>query len=226
MFTPKGLLFDLDGVLLDTEPLHGKAWSKTAGSFGKILNEDQLKLLQGRRRLDCARLVKEWIQKPIKIEEVLKVHQPISKQFLSKASSMSGAEKLVTWCYHNKFPIALVTSSSSSSVEVKTAPHPWLKFFLIRVQGDDPLLQTGKPSPEPYLLGARKLSLKPQECLAIEDSLSGTKSAFKAGCKVWVLKNQSNKNIIQENFQDLTSKPQYINDLDQVLKVLKTIHSS
>ena len=226
MIQPKGLLFDLDGVLLDTEPLHGQAWTKTAASFGTELNNDQLKLLQGRRRHDCALLVKNWIKKTIEIEDVLKVHQPISKEFLTKATAMPGAESLVTWCNENNFPIGLVTSSSSVSVKVKTSPHPWLSLFLIRVQGDDPSLSAGKPNPDPYLLGAKKLNLRTNECWAIEDSLSGTKSAYKAGCKVFVLRNNSNENLIEKNFQSSNSTPEYLGNLNILLRTIKGMKSN
>ena len=220
MLPTKGLLFDLDGVLLDTEPLHGKAWTETASSFGTTLNNNQLRLLQGRRRYDCAQQVKLWINKPIEISEILKVHQPISKKFLSQATAIPGAKELVTWCHENKFPIALVTSSGSSSLEAKAAPHPWIDFFSIRVQGDDPSLSCGKPSPEPYLLGAKKLGINPNECLALEDSLSGAKSAFDAGCKVWILKNESNRDLIKENYGDSVSNPVHIDNLNKVLKLI------
>ena len=223
MFPPKGLLFDLDGVLLDTEPLHGKAWTKTAAFFGKSLNNNDLKLLQGRRRHDCALQVKNWISESLELEEILKVHQPISKEFLSTAKAMPGAEELVTWCYKNKFPIALITSSSSISIKTKTSPHPWLNFFVIRVQGDDKSLSAGKPSPDPYLLGATKLNLTPFECWAIEDSLSGVKSAHDAGCKVWVLKNESNINLIEENYLNSSSKPEQIETLTEILQLIKTL---
>ncbi len=61
MFSPKACLFDLDGVLLDTEPLHGAAWAKTAATYGTHLTEKKLFFLRGRRRIDCAKQVLEWI---------------------------------------------------------------------------------------------------------------------------------------------------------------------
>ena len=220
--TPKGLLFDLDGVLLNTEPLHGQAWTRTAASFGTHLNLEQLKLLQGRRRHDCARQVSTWIDEPIQIDDVLKTHKPISQELLRKADAMPGAESLITWCYKSKFPIALVTSSNSSSVANKTHHHKWLDFLSVRVQGDDPNLLNGKPAPDPYLLGAKKLNFKPEECWAIEDSLSGTKSALSAGCKVFVLKNELNQNLIASNYSNSKSNPRFINELTEILNLLKT----
>ena len=222
MFSPEALLFDLDGVLLDTEPLHGKAWQKTASIFKTTLNDSQLKLLQGRRRNDCAQELANWINQSVEIEEILKVHQPFSKELLKQAKAMEGAESLVNWCFQMQIPIALITSSSSTSVASKTSPHPWLDCLLTKVQGDDPALKAGKPSPDPYLLGAKKLNANPKKCWAIEDSISGTNSALSAGCQVWVLKNNSNKDIdpIKQK-----SNPLYIDNLNKVLQELKQIYS-
>ncbi len=226
MQPPKAFLFDLDGVLIDSEPLHGEAWKKTAQFFKANLTNAQLKLLRGRRRKDCAQKGLEWINKPIKLQKVLEVHKPISKNLLQDSPAMEGAEQLIQWCLTKKLPIALVTSSSSTSVETKTSPHPWLKSFSTRVLGDDPLVKNGKPSPEPYLLGAKKLSINPKYCWVLEDSLSGTQSALSAGCKVWVLESDKKKEIkaISNNFNYVDTNPTYIDHLNEVLNVLKRIY--
>ncbi|WP_320664243.1 HAD family phosphatase [Prochlorococcus sp. MIT 1223] len=220
MFFPKAILFDLDGVLLDTEPLHGKAWKETASSFGTELNNKQLLSLQGRRRTDCAVQLLNWIPKPLDASEILEVHKPISKRLLKEAKAMPGARDLVNWCFENKCPIALVTSSTSISVKNKISPHPWLNCFLARVEGDDPSLREGKPFPDPYLLGARKLEANPKKCWAIEDSISGSQSALAAGCQVWILKNSLDVQIKSQS----DSNPKYINHLSEVLKELKKLN--
>ncbi len=222
MQIPQAILFDLDGVLLDTEPLHGKAWRETARVLGAYLSDEQLILLQGRRRKDCAKKVLEWAEKQIDIKSVLEIHQPISKGLLKHAKPMPGAEELIKWCHSNNLPIALITSSSSNSIKIKTSPHPWLDLFLIKVQGDDPLLSKGKPSPDPYLLGAKKLSLEPEYCWAVEDSISGTKSALSAGCKVWVLKANSKELTAQNSVTK--NNPVNIGHLNEILKILKSLY--
>ena len=99
----------------------------------------------------------------------------------------------------------------------------WLGLFKEKVLGDDPFIFNGKPSPEPYLLGAKKLNLKPEECWAIEDSTSGILSAIKAGCIVWVLTN--NKEIVLNNLPNYPKKKLIIiNNLNIILQELKTGH--
>ena len=145
MDLPEACLFDLDGVLLDTESLHGQAWSHTASAFGTKLSKSQLMMLRGRRRLDCAEQIIRWLKKSISIDELLSIHQPIAKKLLSQTTEMSGAKDLVQWCSSHQIPTALVTSSTSESVALKSLPHSWLNLISTRVLGDDPDLSAGKP---------------------------------------------------------------------------------
>ena len=159
---PKAFLFDLEGVLIDSEPLHGQAWKETAAKFDLNLTYNQIKLLRGRRRIDCANEIVKLIPKTIKSEDVLRIHKPISKRFMLAAQAMPGSESLVKTCHQNDIPMALVTSSSSESLKIKTAHHKWVDLISIEVLGDDKLLAKGKPAPDPYLLAAEKLNISTQ----------------------------------------------------------------
>ena len=216
---PDALLFDLDGVLIDSEPLHGQAWKETAALFDLNLTHSQLKLLRGRRRIDCANKLVELIPKKVKPEDLLTVHKPISRRLISKAEAMPGSESLVKRCHENNIPMALVTSSSSESIQIKIAHHKWMHLFSIRILGDDKLLTKGKPAPDPYLLAAEKLNIAPQACWAIEDSISGVSSALKAGCFVLFLKENSNEQIEKE-FIEKNKNLKKINHLKEVEQML------
>ena len=73
---PKAFLFDLDGVLINSEPLHGQAWKETASFFDLNLTQSQLKLLRGRRRIDCANELVKMISMDVRTEELLALHKP------------------------------------------------------------------------------------------------------------------------------------------------------
>ena len=197
---PKAFLFDLDGVLINSEPLHGQAWKETAAFFDLNLTQSQLKLLRGRRRIDCAKELVKLIPKAIEVRDLLNLHKPISKKLILSAQPMQGAESLVKVCYKNNIPIALVTSSSSESFQIKTASHKWINLFSVIVLGDDKSLAKGKPAPDPYQLAAKKLNIKPFECWAVEDSISGVTSALDAGCYVFFLKERHNQLAKKESF--------------------------
>ena len=216
---PKAFLFDLDGVLIDSEPLHGQAWKETATFFDLNLTYDQLKLLRGRRRMDCAKELVKLIPKEVKPEDLLIHHKPISKRLILTAQAMPGGESLVKRCYKENIPMALVTSSSSESLQIKTAPHKWMNLFSIKVLGDEKLLDKGKPAPDPYLLAAKKLNIAPQECWAVEDSISGVSSAMKAGCFVLFLKEKSDE-LMKKNFFEKDNNLKEINHLNEIENLL------
>ncbi len=216
---PKAFLFDLDGVLIDSEPLHGQAWKETAALFDLNLTYSQLKLLRGRRRIDCANELVKLISKTVKIEDVLEIHKPISRRLILSAQAMSGSESLIKRCHKQNIPMALVTSSSSESLKLKTANHEWMNLFSTRVLGDDNLLNKGKPAPDPYLLAAEKLNIAPENCWAVEDSISGVTSALKAGCFVLFLKEKSNE-ISKKEFFEKENNLKVINHLKEIEQLL------
>jgi HAD superfamily hydrolase (TIGR01509 family) len=191
MCRPAACLFDLDGLLLDTEPLHGQAWRQAAAVFELQLGDDCLMQLRGRRRQDNSEQVRRWIaaegRRPPSNEQLLAVQQPIARQLLARAAAMPGAQQLVERCNELGVAMALVTSSSRASLALKSAPHPWLGAIGVRVLGDDPQLVAGKPAPDPFLLAAHRLGVKPKQCWAFEDSPAGARSAAAAGCQVHVL---------------------------------------
>lgn len=189
---PAACLFDLDGLLLDTEPLHAQAWSEAAGAFATELSARDLLHLRGRRRVDCVSQVRQWIEqrtgRPAPSEQaLLAVQQPIARRLMPSAPPVHGAPALVASLQDLGVPMALVTSSTSEAVAFKCAPHPWLKAIALRVMGDDPELLVGKPAPDPFLLAAHRLGVSPNDCWAFEDSPAGAQSAVAAGCQVHVL---------------------------------------
>jgi pseudouridine 5'-phosphatase len=194
MELPAACLFDLDGLLLDTEPLHGQAWQQAASHFGRPLSATELLSLRGRTRLDCAAQVRTWLAEALgdpaavpSTEALLAVRQPIAEALLVRARPMPGAPELLAWCERLGLPMALATSSSRSAVALKSAPHAWLQRIRVRVHGDDPELRRGKPAPDVFLLAAQRLGVKAADCWAFEDSPAGAQAALAARCRVHVL---------------------------------------
>lgn len=188
---PAACLFDLDGLLLDTEPLQARAWRQAAARFGQRLSDEQLVLLRGRRRSDCARQVLQWIEatgrSDLCCDDLLAVRQPIAEALMTQARAMAGARDLLERCRALGIPMGLVTSSSRASTALKSAPHPWLRAIDVRIHGDDPELLAGKPAPDGFLLAARRLDVPIRQCWAFEDSPAGARAALRAGCRVHVL---------------------------------------
>ena len=225
---PKACLFDLDGLLIDTEPLHARAWQLASLHFGTNLASNQLIQLQGRRRLDNARLVCSWIDQAITPEQLLAVRQPIAKRLLPEAKAMDGAESLVQTAQRFGIATALVTSSDRASVRHKIDNHPWVNHLQLMVCGDDPDLKAGKPAPDPFLLGSDRLRVKPEECWAFEDSRAGCESALAAGCLVWrLLRTAEIADQLDPSEQGLLQSDRlvFINQLSEAQHCLESVVS-
>ena len=225
---PQACLFDLDGLLLDTEPLHARAWSEAAAHFGTQLTTAQLLSLQGRRRLDNARQVCSWLDSAVTPDELLMVRQPIAVKLLPFASAIDGAEALISSAQRFHIPIALVTSSDKPSVMNKITHHPWLGPWMTMVCGDDPELKAGKPEADPYLLAAKRLNVQTENCWAFEDSEAGTQSALSAGCMVWKLINAGPLEVTEKSMpqQAKDGRLTLIGNLNQARQHLETLIST
>ncbi len=227
MNIPKACLFDLDGVLLDTEPIHEKAWQESAMVYGNKLTKNQLNSLKGKRRVDCAKEIVNLLDKCISINSFLETHQSIVSNLMRSPNTIEGAENLVRSFIKYKIPVALVTSSSRTSFNIKSQSHNWLNIFEIKVLGDDPEIKEGKPSPDPYLLAAKRLSVNALETWAIEDSISGMKSAIDAGCLVWYLKNKKDFNSDQNHkIYNIDNKLKNVTSLNSIEKELDLLIQS
>ena len=217
---PQAILFDLDGVLLDTEPLLANAWSQTAKEYNHYLSKNKLRELKGRRRIDCAKKVLKWVNKEISIEELLFIQKLKVDKQLAKAKPFKGALDLINFCKNIKLPIALVTSSSSASFKIKSSVNPWLNTFQTKVLGDDKFISSGKPSPDPYLRALKILDVDPNKTWVIEDSYAGSVAGLKAGCNLFFFSKDIEilNKLINEFNQDRIQK---INELSEIIYYLK-----
>ncbi len=217
---PDAILFDLDGVLLDTEPLLAKAWRETAKEYNYHLSNDKLKLLKGRRRIDCAKKVFQWINKEISIEELLRIQKIKVNNQIVLAKPFTGAIDLIKFCINIKLPIALVTSSSSDSFKIKSSANPWLNLFKIKILGDNKFITSGKPSPDPYLKAIEILNINPKKTWVIEDSYAGSISGLKAKCNLlFFSKDIQVLNKLTQEFNQ--NNIQKINELSEIIYYLK-----
>ena len=217
---PEAILFDLDGVLLDTEPLLANAWSETAKEYNHCLSKNKLLELKGRRRIDCAKKVHKWINKENSIEELLLIQKVKVAEQLTKAKPFKGAIDLINFCINIKLPIALVTSSSSESFKIKSSVNPWLNLFQIKILGDDKSISAGKPSPDPYLKALKLLDVDPNKTWVIEDSYAGSVSGLKAKCNLFLFSKDIE--ILNKLINEFTNeKIQKINELSEIIFYLK-----
>jgi HAD superfamily hydrolase (TIGR01509 family) len=180
---PQAVLFDLDGTLIDSEPVWDDATRLLASSRGGELTEEFLAGLSG---LDVTRAIVRlhgvlgWVGRDV-AGDVAVVQAQVRKVYLTGLRWLPGALELVDAARADGFRTALVTSTYRVLVDVVLAAAGPDRFDVV-VCGDDG--HAPKPDPAAYLTAAARLGLDPSACVAIEDSARGVASARAAGCRV------------------------------------------
>ena len=178
------VIFDLDGVLLDTEKLYTQSTQTVVGEYGKTFDWTLKSQMMGRHELEGARLLVEQLELPISAEEYLRRQMPIAEGLFSTASEVPGAEAFVAVLAQRGHVLAVGTSSIRRLYDLKTAHLPWFSAFSAVISGDHPEVRALKPAPDIFLAAARAIAGPPARCLVLEDSPAGVVAARAAGMSV------------------------------------------
>jgi pseudouridine-5'-monophosphatase len=181
------VLFDLDGVLLDTERLYTQATQAIVGRYGKTFTWAIKRDAMGRDALLSARIVLDRLGVPLTPEAFVAERDAILEDLVTRCDPIEGAEAFVRSLVGHGIPVAVATSSNRALYELKVRPHGWFDLFSVVVCGDDPRVRAKKPAPDIFLVAASDLGAAPARCLVFEDSPAGVEAALAAGMRVVAL---------------------------------------
>ena len=184
------VIFDLDGVLLDTEPFYTRATEQVVAPFGKVFDWSVKSQLMGRDALTSAETLVRALDLPISAQEYLDRKEPLLAALFPEATEIPGAARVVRTLSERGHRLAVATSSSTPHFRLKTAHHDWFALFDVVVCSDHHGVKRLKPAPDIFLVAARELGVSPEACLVIEDSLAGVAAASAAGMQVLALADE------------------------------------
>lgn len=181
---PAAVLWDMDGTLVDTEPYWFEAERELVESFGGEWSERDAKAVVGFDLLDSAEYIREHGGVPLDPYDIVdRMLDSVTARLRERIPWRPGARRLLRDLNEAGVPCALVTMSWRRFVEPVLAALPPGTFDAV-ITGDEVPLGEGKPQPTPYLMGAAACGADPRDCIAIEDSPTGVRSAVAAGCQV------------------------------------------
>lgn len=219
------MIFDLDGVILDSETLYKAAFRKTIEDYGREFDEEFYRQIIGLTSLEGARITREKYGLTAQPHEIVAKYRSHSMGALPHLELVPGVEKVIRHLHKHGIPIAIATSSTSQSFQVKTGRHKKIiELFSHVVCGDDPEVRNSKPYPDEYLVCASRFPGKPSpgECLVFEDSVNGMRAALAAQMQVVLIPN---KTVPSEITKEATMKIDRFEDLKLELFGLPSINT-
>ena len=174
-------IFDLDGTLLDTEPLYTVAAQQVVERYGKSFDWELKREIMGGGPLAGAAIVVERLGLPITAEAYLTAREAILRELFTATRALRGAELIVEALHARGIPLAIGTSSSKPLCDLKLSGHAFRARFGVVVCSDDPEVRFAKPAPDIFLIAAARLGADPERCVVFEDTPKGVQAALAAG---------------------------------------------
>lgn len=224
----RAVIFDLDGTLADTEPLHFAAFAEVLAAEGiKLTREEYFSRLIGYNDHDCFEVVLAENGRPAgenKIRELIGRKAGVYQRMIENRDVLyPGAADFVRRCVE-RFPLIVVTGTLRAEAEMILGRAKLRELFIDVIAAED--VERGKPEPDGFLLALGRLGfllrqrppIEPSECLVVEDTRAGVEAARRAGMRVLALMHSapegelSSADVIRPSFADT--------NLDAVLRLL------
>jgi len=190
----KGIIFDMDGVLIDAMPFHAEAMSMAINEeTGYAIDKKIVYLLEG---MPGPGLVKEIFNREninkdtddSLAEKISKRKKELFKQ-IQKSQAIEGAKELIEDLRYCNCLKAVVSGASKKEIEAILDKNIGLKNFNVVIAGDD--IEEGKPHPSPFQTALRRMDLKPSEAIVVENAPLGVEAAIRAGIEYIVTLNNT-----------------------------------
>jgi len=177
----RALIFDLDGTLSNSLPVHMATWNKVGEVYGFKFDPQIMVEMTGRATIEFAHRIVEQYNLSVDPEEIVKLKQ---QSFRDSAQLLEPVREIISVVkkYYGKLPMAVGTGTSQKSTEVQLNELGIAKYFNVIVTAND--VTRHKPNPDTFLKCAELMGVTPEKCQVFEDGDLGIEAAKKAGMMV------------------------------------------
>jgi HAD superfamily hydrolase (TIGR01509 family) len=184
-----GVVFDLDGVIVDTEQVWNEVREQLTADWGGRYTPEAQRAMMGMSSTEWSQYLHEVVGLPQAPDEInAEVVRRMLERYQVELPLIPGADDAVRRLQDAGFTLAVASSSNRPLIDAVLAGAGLASRFAVTVSSEE--VARGKPAPDVYLEACRRLGIEPAGCAAIEDSASGLRSAHAAGMRVIALPNQ------------------------------------
>ena len=178
----RGVLFDMDGVVIESERLFARFWMASAADLGFLMTYEQALQLRSLRREQGIEKMQSFFGPAADFDEIRAHRIELMEAHIAQygVDEKPGIRELLACLKEKNIPCAITSSSALAVIRERLGRLGILEDFTALCSGKD--VPSGKPAPDIYLAGAAAIGVAPECCLAIEDSPTGLEAAWRAGC--------------------------------------------
>jgi HAD superfamily hydrolase (TIGR01509 family) len=181
LMRPVAVIFDMDGLMLDTESLGPQTWRNAAATIGVEFDLNLLPSMIGRNYRDCRELLREHYGPSYPVEQLTATCLTVFDAIVARdgIAQKPGLRELLDWLDVENVVRAVATSTRRDRAEAQLTQQGLLARFATLVGGNE--VERGKPAPDIFLLAAQRLGVAAADCVVLEDSEPGVRAALAAG---------------------------------------------
>lgn len=217
----KAVIFDMDGVIIDSEPIHMKLENETYKKLSIEVTGDEHRSFVGSTSHYMWGTLKDKYKLNQTLEELIEYDRSTYLKYLNseecEITLIDGVKELIEDLYEKGIKLAIASSSPLNVIEVIAKKFQIEEYFEVFVTGD--YVERSKPEPDIFLFASEKLGVSPENCVVIEDSHNGVRAAKKAGMKCVGINSDATGS------QDISMADLVINSFKEVSKMIVNIIS-
>ena len=197
-----GVLFDMDGVVIDTEKLYTRFWREASRDLGYPMTLEQALQMRSLGRGPSQEKLDSFFGPVLRYEDLRARRVELMDAYIAEhgVEEKTGIRELLALLKEKNIPCAITSSSSLPVIREHLGNLGLLEYFTALCSGKD--VPKGKPAPDIYLHGAASIGVAPENCLAVEDSPAGIEAAWRAGCMAVIVpdQDQPSREVLSRSF--------------------------